>query len=350
MKALVLSTDTGGTAVAHRLGAEGHATRICYSGGHDGVGAGLTGVEVVEGWREQLPWADLVVAVGDGGRQWRRAVRQHGRLIFGLPDMAGAVTLLEPADGEVLAHALMLWNGRRWMDTALLVVSEHRHLSGGFGAHIADGMGWLGWPLDAQRIEVVRNAAAGVEASMRESDYRGPVLFSFVVAPDGGVVSAGSKFSLSSPVLALLAEASTVPLADVLSGVAGGTLDAWPLRAGAAVAAQRLSVAPWPFETTRYGRVEVEIAEGALRHVWLHGVGREADAALTTWYTDCRGDIGFALAHSGGEGSPKRRVREALRRVERVADGISSWALQLRSDISGVLGARFALLNERGLT
>ena len=351
MKVLFLTAAGELLGLAERI-AEKHEVKAYVAGGILCQLAGMGRIDRVTAWRPEMKWADLVVADYPLSPAEQSALRDRGRLLFGVGnvDVNLEEVITEPPTPDSLPFSVTgLWNGHGFTKPLFYSIGLMHQLAGDLGPLVGNYMATHIWQM-GHRPTAMEHPLGSVENWLTKSDYRGPVTIDFYHNLDGklvfGSVHPRPIMMLLGPMLQLM---KMEPL-EVLSGLAsGGLLDIpmWETQVGAAL---RLYGPPWPYMMhpgTTVPQV-IDIGLESLQYSWLTDVVRKDIDDTSAYYFGSSGSLGMALA-TGRKGSrEKDHFREATRRLQNVVKGIDHPMLQYRTDTTDTLRRLYRKLQAKG--
>lgn len=304
--------------------------------------AGLGFIDRTTSWRPEMKWADLIVSDATLTPAEQIALREWGRLLFGIGsiDTEAVEKILkkdEPVGGNlgdndiVYWSYLSFWNGRTFTSPGFMVLTDWYLLAGDLGGLAEQPMGVTVF------VYPQSDRVGAIDALLKGSNYRGPIEWQMVSSPEH-TRAFSIRTGLNMTALSAIFEIIKMSPLDFMAEIAGGSLSDIPVH-NLNAASTRLYGPPWPWRLPLGAQIKdsVLIHPGAEKHLyitdlWLGQEGETDDSKTPALFFGPSGSLG--LATSAGKFGPKTKdpFREARRRVQRVVSGVHHPLLQYRSD------------------
>ena len=351
VKILFLTAAGEMLGLAERVAAK-HEVKVFVAGGIIYQLAGMGRVPRVTSWRPEMKWADLIIADYPLSSAEQTAIRDRGRLLFGVGN-AGLEELISADPKSGLPFSLTaFWNGHSWVAPSFWATGQKNQLAGDLGPEINNYMSTNVWPVEKTPREVIV-ILEKADKILAHTDYHGPVTFELSLHNETIQVEniiAHPLMMILAPILGLI-KADPV---DFLTKIASGgdsSFDYWK-QVGVAT---RLYGSPWPYRMAdgMTSPDAIYIDDKTKSSVWMIDIVKqvlsEDNKEYFNFYFGASGSLGIATAIGRKGSRPKDYFREAHRRLEKVITGVHPPLLQHRNDIELPIRTAHKQLRLRGI-
>ena len=335
MRVLLISNKGDGLGIAWNMLEDGHDVYLTMD--HPGVGDVGKGLyHRHKSWRPLLNKVDFIICDGVGMGSYENIVRGRCKAMLGGSFLGDVLNkrkeraFLDACDltkCPKFGHTVRiygLFNGRGWLEPAILCFNEEYMFPGGLGLNVGS-MGGV-YMRVSNDCRLVQESLMKVTDSVKRLGLSGIISLDVRCnSEELGVL--GVQYGISHDISEVMIEGLREPLIDVLFGTAAGIKERMDITNDFIVSV-RVTIPPWPYAPgamrTMGERTKIEgINEENAKHLHMIDVYRDEG----DWLVGRSCHLPLKATARG------RNIREARRRVYRTLDNINIEDMQYRLDI-----------------